>query len=99
MLTTELKTQILQLLHEHKTEQALALCEGLGEAYRLLQSQLNKARNHEKANLLAAEYFEATKSRINDALQELIAQTPEHTGQKPGFWASIRRYFTATRKT
>jgi hypothetical protein len=89
-----LKAKILQLLREHKTEEALALCEGMGEQYLLLRAQLNAARSQDDSDLIAAEYFEATKSKINDALQELMEQKTVSAPQKPNFIDRIRRFFS-----
>ena len=92
ILSPELKTQIHQLLYERKTEQALALCVGLGDQYLLLQAQLNAAKSQSDTDLLASEYFEATKSRINYTLQELMEQKMEPTF-KNTWKSSIFRVF------
>ena len=90
----ELKAKILQLIHEHNTEEALLCCQGLGEPYLLLQAQFNAAKNHGGNDLIAAEYFEATKSRINFALQELMAQKTMPVPQESSFFNSIRKFFS-----
>ena len=89
-----LKAKILQLLREHKTEEALALCEGMGEQYLMLRAQLDAARSQDDSDLIAAEYFEATKSKINFALQELMAQKTVDVPSKSSLLYKLRKFFT-----
>lgn len=91
-LTSQVKSEILQLLHKHKTEQALARCEDFGDDYLLLQAQLYAAKNQSGTGLLENEYFEATKSKVNDSLEALIGQITEPT-PSGGFWYMIMRLF------
>lgn len=90
----EFKAKILQLLHERKTEEALQCCQAFGVPYQMLQEQLNAAKNPADNDLVAAEYFEATKSQINFALQELMAQKTEPTPSKSNFLDWLRRLFS-----
>ncbi len=87
-----LKAKILQFLHERKTEQALALCVGLGDPFLLLQLRFNAAKNQGGKDLPAVEYFEAIQSKINYSLQELMGQTTE-PAQKVGWLQKILRWF------
>ena len=92
-LPSEIKVNILKLLHRRKTEQAIALCEGFNDQFLLLQAQLNAAKNQYDTGLIESEYYEATKSRLNDSLQALIALITEPPPAK-GFWNKILRRFT-----
>ncbi len=91
--SSQIKAEILQLLHKHKTEQALALYEGFGNEYLLLQVQLNAAKNQSGRGLIESEYFEATKSRVNDSLEALIGQITEPT-PSGSLLDKIRKLFT-----
>jgi len=90
--SSQIKAGILQLLHKHKTEQALAMCEGFGDDYLLLHAQLYAAKNEGGSGLIESEYFEATKSKVNDALEALMGQIPEPTPRR-GFWYKVMRLF------
>ncbi len=87
------KSQILQLLRQRQTEQALALCAGTGDEYILLQTRLNLARKQSEMGPLESEYWEMTKNRINSVLQEMLEELPESKPQKKHWFSSIRRLF------
>ncbi|MCC6281978.1 MAG: hypothetical protein IT262_15350 [Saprospiraceae bacterium] len=90
-ITSEVKTQLLQLLEQRQTEQALVLCTDMGDDFLLLQMQLNLARNQSARSLMEAEYWEVTKSKINYTLQEMLAEVPDEQPPKVGLWGKIRR--------
>jgi hypothetical protein len=85
------KSPILQLLHRRQTEQALALCEGLGDAYLLLQMHLHLARNQSGLGLIESEYWEVAKSKINYTLQEMLEELPDEKPPKIGLLGKIRK--------
>lgn len=91
--TPEVKAQILQLLHEGKTAQALACCEGFGEEYLLLKKELNTAKGQSDTSLTASEYFEAIKSRINYSLLELMGQLPDSSIPSTSLLSKFRNLF------
>lgn len=92
-ITSELKTQLLQLLEQRQTEQALVVCTELGDDFLLLQMQLNLARNQSASSLMESEYWEVTKSKVNYALQELLEQMPDEKPLKSGLFDKIRKLF------
>ena len=77
VLPTGVKAQILQLLHERKTAQALTLCADCSDQYLLFQAQLSVAKKQVDLGLIESDYWEMTESRINYALQAWIGQSPE----------------------
>ena len=87
------KPQILQLLHQRQTEQALVLCADSGDEYLLLQMQFNLARKQSGMGLMESEYWEMTKSRINYNLQELLEELPDEKPLKRRWFHKIRRLF------
>ena len=92
--SSELKAKMLLLLHNGKTEQALALCEGFGDAFLMLQAQFYAAKNQSVRGLIESEYFEATKSKLNYALQALLGQTMESaSAPKASLFDKIRSLF------
>ncbi len=92
-ITSEVKTQLLQLLEQRQTEQALVLCTDMGDDILLLQMQLNLARNQSARSLMESEYWEVTKSKVNYTLQELLEELPDEQSQKTGLFNKIRRWF------
>jgi len=90
--SSQIKAEILQLLRKHKTEHALAMCEGFGDDYLLLQAQLYAAKKEGGSGLIESEYFEATKSKVNYALEALMGQITEPTPSR-GFWYKMMRWF------
>jgi len=91
--TSEDKKQLLQLLEQRQTEQALVVCSDLGDDFLLLQMQLNLARNQAASSLMESEYWEVTKSKVNYALQELLEELPDEKSPKTDFFNKIRRWF------
>lgn len=91
-LSSEIKINILKLLHLRKTEQALTLCEGFSDQFLLLQAQLNAAKNQYNIGLIESEYYEATKSRLNDSLQALIEPITEPPPPKGLLNKILRRF-------
>ncbi len=92
--SSEIRAEILQLIHKHKTEQALAMCEDFGDQYLLLQAQFYAAKNQSVRGLIESEFFEATKSKLNYALQALMGQTMESSSApKASFLDKIRSLF------
>jgi hypothetical protein len=87
------RKKILQLLREHHTEQALALCVGFGDQYLLLQTELLNVKKLWHLGVLEADYFEATKNRINLALQEFLKPTQQDEDIANGFWSRLIRIF------
>ena len=92
-ISSEDKTQLLQLLEQRQTEQALVWCTDLGDDFLLLQMQLNLARNQSARSLMESEYWEVTKSKVNYALQEMLEEMPNEKSSKIGFFNKIRRWF------
>ena len=92
-IPSEVKPQILLLLEQRHTEQALALCTDLGDDFLLLQMYLNLARNPSASSLMESEYWEVTKSKVNYALQELLEELPEARALKTGLFNKMRRWF------
>lgn len=88
------KIILLEMLRQRQTEQVLARCADNGDAYVLLQLQLNLAKKHSSAGLMESEYWEATKSSINYILQELIAALPDEKPPKTSIFNKIRKLFT-----
>lgn len=80
------KAQILRLLHERKTAQALTLCADYSDQYLLFQAQLGAAKKQSELGLIESDYLEITESRINYALQAWIGQAsdPPATGVPDG---------------
>lgn len=91
-LTSEDKTQLLQLLEQRQTEQALVLCTDMGDDFLILQMHLNLAHNQSARSLMESEYWEVTKSKVNYALQELLEELPNEKSSKIGFFNKIRRW-------
>lgn len=88
-----IKTQILQLVQHRKTEQALALCEGLGDRYLLLQAQFRVAQKQAQRGLMESEYLEATRSKIHQALEEWLGEAPGPERPSGGLLRNIKRLF------
>lgn len=87
------KAYLLEMLHRHQTEQALALCTDFGNEYLLLQTHLNLARTQSGRGLMESEYWEATRSKINVDLQELLEQVPDAAPPARGWLMKIRKFF------
>lgn len=90
-IPSKIRANILQLLRQHKTEQALTLCVGLGDQYLLLQAQMNAAKNQSDKGLIQFEYYEATKSRLNDYLEAMLELTVPPSPE--GLLNKILRHF------
>lgn len=84
--SADIKAQVLQLLQEQKTEKALNLCQEYGDDYLLLQASYSIAQKEWSKNLIASEYFEALKSKINYSLQELFGEIPERSPAPASSW-------------
>jgi len=91
--STEIKTKMLQLLQANKTAEALEFCESFGDQYLLLQAQLSMAAHQRGKGLIESEYYEATKSKINDALFELMEQVPDDSVPPRTILGKLRRLF------
>lgn len=85
------KIELLHLIQKRQTAQAIAKCEYLGDAYVLLQMQWNLARQQSGESLMESEYWEVTKSRISDLLQELLTQIPDDAPLANSLWNKIKR--------
>lgn len=91
--STEIKAKMLQLLQANKTAEALEFCESMGDQYLLLQAQLSIAAHQRGKGLIESEYYEATKSKINDALFELLEQVPDDSVPSRTILGKLRRLF------
>jgi hypothetical protein len=91
--STEIKANMLQLLHANQTAQALEFCESFGDQFLLLQAQLSIARHQSGKGLIESEYYEATKSKINDALFEWMEQVPDDSVPSRTILGKLRRLF------
>jgi len=78
------KSQVLQLLEERKTAQALAICKDFGDEYLLAQVQFAITQIMLENEVITNTQLETSNSRVRYVLHELLEQIPGYD------WSSIQ---------
>ncbi len=86
----EAKTQILQLLHEQKTAEALELCWDFGDPFLFIQARFATLQKLFEQGVFYPDFFEKSQKQITRDLQKLLEQETSKDDSKPKNRPSIQ---------